>query len=162
MLANLRSEMKVVMHLDRSRTIKLAETPLGWIGPLARHRRSTDIRAVARGPVFGRDLLDAIGNAKIVVNGAVDMAGPDRGNMRCWEAMGSGAALLSDAGRYPEGMIASEHFEEYGSAEEAVGHIRALLADDRRRRTLAAAGHAMIADRYSKERQWKRFHDIVG
>ena len=161
MVAKLRTEAKVVMHLDRSRLTNLAETPLGWIGPLARHRRSADIRFVARNPVFGRDLLDAIGHAKIVVNGAIDMAGPDRGNMRCWEAMGCGAVLLSDAGRYPAGMIASEHFEMYEAADEAVGQIRALLSDDTRLRHLAAAGHAMIAKSFSKARQWDRFVEIV-
>jgi Glycosyl transferases group 1 len=161
-VAALRNEMRVVMHLDRSRMTRLAETPAGWIGPLAKHRRSKDIRAVAREPVFGRDLLDAIGNSKIVINGAIDMAGQDRGNMRIWEAMGCGAALVSDAGRYPEAITPSEHFASYGSVAEAIGHIRTLVAEDGRRRKLAASGFSMISDRFSKDRQWQRFLEIVG
>lgn len=161
-VARLRGEAAVVMHLDRSRLTRLAETPLGWFGPLRKHRRSPDIRAVARGPVFGRDLLDVIGDAKIVVNGAVDMAGQDRGNMRVWEALGCGAALVSDAGRYPDEMIENRHFRAYRSADEATGTIRDLLADEDQRRTLANAGHSMIADCFSKQRQWDRFVEIVG
>ncbi len=33
-----------------------------------------------------------LSNAKIVLNGAIDISGEDRGNMRCFEALGSGIA----------------------------------------------------------------------
>jgi hypothetical protein len=161
LVAGLRREMKVVMHLDSSRLTRLAETPAGWVGPLAKHRRSEDIRSVARPPVFGRDLLGVMASAKIVINGAIDMAGGDRGNMRVWESLGCGAALISDVGRYPERMHTPEHFRTYGSAEEAVAGIRDLHANDDLRQSMAAAGHAMIADCFSKTRQWERFVEIA-
>lgn len=160
-IADLNREMRVVMHLDRSRLTRLAETPLGFIGPLAKHRLSGNIRSVALGPVFGRELMEAIGSAKLVVNGAIDMAGEDRGNMRMWEAMGCGAALISDAGRYPPGMNPSEHFLTYSSVNEAVEFVKDLIGDNSARQTLAKAGHAMVADRFSKHRQWQRFVEIV-
>jgi glycosyltransferase involved in cell wall biosynthesis len=161
MVAALRGEMKVVLHLDRSRLTKLAETPLGWFGPLTKHRRSKDVRAVAAEAVFGRDLLSAIGNAKIVVNGAIDMAGRDRGNMRVWEAMGCGAALVTDDGRYPDEMIESKHFLTYANPEEAVQCVRSLIANPVERINMAQAGHALISERYSKTVQWSRFKEIV-
>lgn len=161
LVAALRHEMKVVLHLDRSRLTKLAETPLGWLGPLAKHRRSADVRAVAAGAVFGRDLLTAIGNAKIVVNGAIDMAGNDRGNMRVWEALGCGAALVTDQGRYPDEMIADQHFLTYATPDEAAQRVRNLIANPEGRTTIAEAGHALIAERYSKTLQWNRFKEIV-
>ena len=37
--------------------------------------------------MFGRALYELIGSSKIVLNGAIDMAGTDRGNMRCFETM---------------------------------------------------------------------------
>lgn len=160
-VAALQTEINVVMHLDRSKLTRLAETPLGALGPLARHRRSAQIRKVALGPVFGRDLLEAIGGAKIVVNGAIDMAGADRGNMRIWEALGCGAAMVSDAGHYPDGMDPGKHFLTYRSVDEAISHIRELVADDDKRRQLADAGHAMIAGNFSKELQWQRFEEII-
>lgn len=161
MVASLRTEMNVVMHLDRGRLTKLAETPLGLIGPLSKHRRCADIRAVAKDAVFGRNLLNAIANAKIVINGAIDMAGNDRGNMRVWEALGCGAALVSDVGQYPEGMIENTHFKAYASKEEAVDKIRDLIANPSELINTASAGHAMIATRYSKSVQWDRFQEIV-
>lgn len=161
LVASLRSEMKVVFHLDRSRLTRLAETPLGWFGPLAKHRRSADILAVAAGAVFGRALLATIGNAKIVVNGAIDMAGDDRGNMRVWEALGCGAALVTDSGRYPDDMNEPQHFLTYATPDEAVQRVRDLIADPDERSKIAQAGHALIAERYSKTVQWNRFKEIV-
>ena len=161
-VAALREEMSVVLHLDRSRLTRLGETPLGFFGPLARHKRPRDVRLVARPPVFGRDLLHALSSAKIVINGAVDMAGNDRGNMRVWEALGCGAAMVSDAGRYPEGIEAGHAFLAYNSPSEAVAKVRALHADERLRKKIADKGNDIIKTRYSKDRQWQRFLEIVG
>lgn len=161
-IASLRDEMAVLMHLDRSRMTRLAETPLGWVGPLAKHRRPRELRAVAQPPVFGRELFDALSSAKIVINGAIDMAGGDRGNMRVWEALGCGAVMVSDAGRYPEGIEADVDFLSYGSVDEAVAQVRALMSDERRRVEIARKGHWTIATNYSKVRQWHRFQEIVG
>lgn len=161
-VAALRREMRVVYHLDRSKMTRLAESPLGFVGPLAKHRRGKDIRAVTLGPVFGRELLGAIASAKIVVNGAIDMAGPDRGNMRVWESLGCGAALVSDDGDYPKHMRKSDHFLTYKNAEGAIAAIRTLLTDDSRLCDLAAAGHSMISNHFSKSNQWQRFVEIVG
>jgi len=160
-VAALRLDMNVVMHLDRSRLTRLAETPLGWVGPLAKHRRNQNIRAVACGPIFGRALLAVIGKSKIVVNGAIDMAGSDRGNMRVWEAMGCGAALVSDAGHYPDGIVPHDHFVPYTSADDVVVNLRRLHGNDTERATIGAAGHAMIAARFSKRDQWARFVEIA-
>lgn len=161
-IAGLRNRMSVVMHIDTSRFTRLAETPLGWAGPLRQERRSRDIRAVARPPVFGRDLLNAISSAKIVVNGAIDMAGRDRGNMRIWEALGCGAALVSDCGNYPDDMKDGQHFASYDDAAEVPTILGALIADPARCQALAHDGGAMIRSRFGKAEQWRRFQDIVG
>lgn len=160
-VARLRGEMTVAMHIDRSRFTWLAESPLGIIGPLAKHKRPRDVRAVAHPPVFGRDLYSALSSARIVINGAIDMAGGERGNMRVWEALGCGAAMVSDAGRYPDEIEAGRDFQIYATPEEAVALIRALQADPARCAAIADAGHATIASRYSKARQWHRFQEIV-
>lgn len=159
-VAALGAELKIVFHLDRSRLTRLAETPLGCIGPLSRHRRPAAIRGVSHAPVFGRELYAALSRAKIVLNGAVDMAGKERGNMRCWEAMGCGALLLSDAGVYPDGMVAGQHFLTYDSPADSLGKIRAIL-NEGGNKAMAAEGHGMIADRYSKQAQWHAFCNLV-
>lgn len=160
-IAALADRYEVVLHLDRSRLCRLAESPLGYLLPLARHRRPPAIRAVAKNPVFGLDYYEAISSAKIVLNGAIDMAGEDRGNMRCFETLGGGALLLSDEGSYPEGMKDGETIVTYRSAEHAVSQVKAFLEADERRLGLARAGHEMVSSRYSKEVQWQRFEALV-
>jgi glycosyltransferase involved in cell wall biosynthesis len=160
-VAKLGNENRVVYHLDRSRLCRLAESPVGRLLPLAKHRRPQAIRAISRPPIFGRDYYQVLADAKIVLNGAIDMAGADRGNMRCFEALGAGSLLLSDAGNYPEGMADGQTIVTYNSPEQAVEKIRALLEHPQERLDIARAGHEMISTRYSKQMQWKRFEALV-
>ncbi|MEA3029349.1 MAG: hypothetical protein QOG13_674 [Sphingomonadales bacterium] len=158
--AGLRDRYRLVFCLDPSRLTRLAETPLGLAGPLRRHRRPAEIRAVAAPPVYGRDLYAMIGQAKLVLNGAVDMAGAARGNMRMWEAMGCGAAMVSDAGDYPDGMVAGDTFLDYSDGQQMIGAIETLLERGDQRKAMASRAHAMISSRYSKSAQWGAFQRL--
>ncbi|WP_213770035.1 glycosyltransferase [Bradyrhizobium sp. dw_78] len=160
-VAQLAGEYNVIYHLDRSRLCRLAESPLGRLLPLAKHRRPPAIRAISREPKFGRDYYEVLSTAKIVLNGAIDMSGEDRGNMRCFEALGSQSLLLSDQGNYPDGMRDGETLVAYDSPEQAVRQIRTMIEDSEKRLALARAGHEMVSTRYSKEVQWKRFEQLV-
>jgi hypothetical protein len=158
-VAALAPRRKVVMHLDASRLTRLSETLPGRLLPLGRFRRPAVIRRLSRGPVFGRELYAALASSKIVLNGAIDMAGTERGNMRCWEAMGCGALLISDIGSYPAGMADGVTMQLFRSPQEALQRLETALGDPSGRASLATAGRHMIATRYSKERQW---HDFQG
>ena len=160
-VAKLAGKHQIAYHLDRSRLCRLAESPLGRLLPLARHRRPPAIQAITQEPIFGRDYYKALSAAKIVLNGAIDMAGADRGNMRCFEALGSGTLLLSDQGNYPEGMRDGETIVTYNSPEQAVSQIETLLENSEKRLSVARAGHEMVSTRYSKETQWKRFDALA-
>lgn len=157
----LSEQYNIAYHLDRSRLCRLAESPLGYILPLAKHRRPAKVAAIAHPPVFGRDLYGMMSKAKIVLNGAIDMAGTDRGNMRCFEALGSSALLVSDEGTYPEGMHSGKTIVTYKSPADAVTQIRNLLEASDARLTIARAGYDMVSSRYSKNIQWKRFEALV-
>jgi len=161
-VAHLADSHNIVLCLDASRLTRLAESPIGRLLPLGRHRRPDAIAAIARPPVFGRDLYELIGSSKIVLNGAIDMAGEDRGNMRCFEAMGCGALLVSDAGRYPEGMQDGVTIETYGTPDQAAEVISRSLQDWPRSAEIAALGRARMRDIYGKDVQWKAFVDLVG
>jgi len=160
-VARLADRYNIVYHLDRSRLCALAESPLGQLLPLAEHRRPQAIRAIAKAPIFGLHYYQALSAAKIVLNGAIDMAGVDRGNMRCFEALGGGSLLLSDHGSYPEGMRDGETIVTYRSAEHAVQQVKTLLDASAQRSSIARRGHEMVSTRYSKEAQWKRFETLV-
>ncbi len=117
----------VVLHLDRARLCRLAESPLGRLLPLAKHRRPAAVREVTRDPVFGLDYYEVLSSAKIVLNGSIDMPSADRGNMRCFEALGSRSLLLTDEGNCPAGMIDGETMVTYSSPDHAIGQIKALF-----------------------------------
>ncbi|RWM95848.1 MAG: glycosyltransferase family 1 protein [Mesorhizobium sp.] len=159
-VARLGDRYRVVFHLDNSRYTRLAETPLGWFGPLAAVRRPTSIRRVANPPVFGREMYAQLSRAKIVINAAIDMAGGDRGNMRCFEAMGAGALLLTDAGNYPPGMVDGQTMRVYDDAEETVEIIKQSLGDGSWK-GIATEGHTTIRTEYNKEKQLEKFVSLV-
>ena len=157
----LRDKLTIVFCLDRSRLTRLAESAIGHFLPLTSHSRPADIRAVSHAPVFGRELYKMISQAKIVLNGAVDMAGQDRGNMRCFEAMGCGSLLLSDEGNYPASMVAGDNLVTYSAPNIALDLIRQLLKSEDQRSGISVAGNAMISEKYSKALQWERFINLT-
>jgi hypothetical protein len=161
-VAALQDRLNVVFCLDCSRLTRLAESPVGRVLPLGLHRRPFDIRAVSHAPVYGRDLYSMISKAKIVLNGAVDMAGSDRGNMRCFEALGCGAMMVSDQGKYPEGMESIITTSLYADAQEAVQKIQIALKNPESLRLTALRGQQAVRDAYSKSKQWADFTAIVG
>ena len=160
-VAAMSGEFKLRFHLDNSRMTRLAESPLSRLLPLRHHRRPLAIRSIAQDPVFGLDLYEALSGAKIVLNGAIDMAGPDRGNMRCFEAMGCGALMVSDTGNYPEGMVNGDNMITYQDPADAVRQIRSALQQPTVRKQLAHNGHRLMSGTYSKAEQWQAFEALV-
>ena len=155
------TDLKIVFHLDRSRLTRLAESLPGRLLPLGKHRRPREIRDVSADPVFGLDLYAALSRTKIVLNGAVDMAGEDRGNMRCFEAMGCGALMISDAGRYPDGMVDGQTMLSYTNVSQAEFQIRQALAQPEKLRHMVRRAGEVMRDRYSKAGQWHDFQRLV-
>lgn len=121
-----------------------------------------NLRRVSYGPIFGRDLYGILSHSKIVLNASADVAlTPYRGNMRCYEAMGCGACLVSDEGMYPNGMIDNETFISFTDEEDAVRKIKELLQDPGRCRSIGRKAADMIETNYSKSAQWSRFKELV-
>ena len=160
-VASLRNTHRIEFCLARSRFTRLAESPLGYLAPVRKYRRPSDIRAVSCDPVYGRDLYSRISRAKIVLNGAIDMSGVDRGNMRCFESMGCKGLLVSDEGAYPAGMIAGQTLVTYQSPSDLVGKLRELLGAPQVITGIAQAGHEMVTRQYSKQVQWTAFNALV-
>lgn len=156
-VAALAGRFRVEYCLDRSRLTRLSESPLGSLLPLAQHRRPAAIRRISHEPIFGLAMYRRLASAKIVLNGAIDMAGDDRGNIRCFEAWSLRCALLSDAGHYPAAFADGANLATYRSPGEAAERIQQLLADPERLDAIRNAGHSSITRVYSKQSQWTRF-----
>lgn len=160
-VVGLADRYKIVFCLDRSRLTRLAETRLGIVPLLSVYRRPELIRRISADPVFGIDLYKLLASSKIVLNGAIDMAGEDRGNMRCFESMGCGALLISDRGRYPQGMVAGVNMLNYESVHDVVTVVSGALGDWQKYRRMAELGHHMVRTQYSKANQWDQFLALV-
>jgi hypothetical protein len=160
-VAELSDQFKVVFHLDKSRMTRLAETPIGMVGPLRKHRRPSAVNALSADPVFGLGLYEAISRSRIVINAAVDMAGQDRGNMRCWEAMGCGALLASDAGKYPFGMQDGDTLLTYDTPSHAKQICETALKNPQGIREIASRSATLVKHSYSKARQWAEFVRLI-
>jgi glycosyltransferase involved in cell wall biosynthesis len=160
-VARLRSRYRIEYCLARSRFTRLAESPLGHLLPLGKYRRPGDIRAVSRDPIYGRDMYALIAKSKIVLNGTIDMSGADRGNIRCFEAMGCRSLLLSDEGVYPDGMVGGETLVTYQSSADVVAKLEELLQGPSVMNGIADAGYQMVSNQYSKGRQWADFQLLV-
>jgi len=152
----------LAFHLNLSRLARISQYPLmRWL-PLGRHRPANALRRISQDPIFGRALYKAFSRSKVVLNAAIDMAGSERGNMRCFEAMGCGALLLSDAGEYPDGLAPDDTIVTYESIADAMLKIGQQLDDPKLRETTAARGHNVVASKYGKVRQWETFLRLVG
>ena len=160
-IGRLRHQYEIRYHLDISRVTRIAEHPVAAVLPMRQYRRSKVLRTVSKEPVFGRSYYELLGDAKIVLNGAIDMAGVERGNMRCFEAMGCGALLLSDAGDYPDGMDNAVTMLTYTSPSDAIDRIAEALDGRNITSTIAANGHQMVKKVYSKEKQWDEFLRVI-
>ena len=160
-VARVAGNRSLVYCLDASRLTRLAESPIGRFLPLRKHRRPDEVSKIAKPPIFGRQLYELIGKSKIVLNGAIDMAGRDRGNMRCFEAMGCGALLVSDAGNYPDGMVAGATMAIYDGAEKASAVISKCLDNWPDSAAMAVRGRSQLSEFYSKASQWQSFVSLV-
>ncbi len=81
--------------------------------------------------------------------------------MRCFEAMGCGALLLTDAGHYPEGMEDGRTMRTYKNEGDAVHIVRELLANPDKRQAIAANGLRLMKEDYSKSLQWQKFLELI-
>jgi Glycosyl transferases group 1 len=160
-VAGLHDQYRIEFCLACSRLTRLAESALGYLAPVGKYRRPRHIRAVSCGPAYGRDLYSRLSRAKIVLNGAIDMSGEDRGNMRCFESMGCRGLLLSDEGLYPAGMVGGETLVTYQSPADLLVKLRELLEAPEVARGIAQAGHTMVTRQYSKQAQWRSFEALV-
>lgn len=115
---------------------------------------------VTQPPVFGQRLYELFGNSKLCLNVAGNTSLDYRVNMRCFEAMGSGACMLSDSGRYLEHFRPKTDFETYDCAASLIDSVHQLLKSPDRLRDLASSGFDMVHKHYSKELQWDLFKKI--
>jgi glycosyltransferase involved in cell wall biosynthesis len=160
-IAKLSNRYNVKLALSFDRATRLANTPLGLLPALSNYRAPKIIRQVAIPPLFGREMYRLFSSAKILVNTAIDVAGQDRGNIRCFEALGCGTLMLSDVGIYPPGMVDGKTMLTYDHIDTIPEIVAQLLNDESRRMRIAADGKSLLRGTYGKGESWDRFQKLV-
>lgn len=160
-LAALRGNYSVRMHLHFSRFVKAANWISGFMPVDLEFAAPSDVRALAKKPVFGLSLYELLGRSKIVANMGIDFSGDEKGNMRCWESLGAQATLLTDAGNYPQGMVHEETIISYKNLDEFTGRISELIRNPAKREMIASKGAETIERLYNRDTQLKRFQELL-
>ncbi|MCK4842955.1 MAG: glycosyltransferase family 1 protein [Methylococcales bacterium] len=102
-------------------------------------------------PVFLEDMFKVFNRSKIVLNTHSNITGSGKGNMRVYEALGSGSFMLSDDGIYPEYLVAGEDFVTYKDKKDMIDKIDYFLKHDKEREEVALNGYKKISQYYSTD-----------
>ena len=94
-------------------------------------------------------MFKVIGKSKIVLNAHSNITGDFKGNMRVFEALGSGSFLLTDAGTYPEHLIDGEDFVSYKNTEDVLDKIKYFMSNDKERSEIAMSGYNKMCKYYN-------------
>ena len=112
------------------------------------------LRAALRPGRFGLAMYRTLRDSRITLNVHAGAANRSTSNMRLFEATGVGACLLTDAADDLGALFEpGREVATFRDAGECRGRIRALLADDAERETIARAGQARcLADHTFRHR----------
>lgn len=105
------------------------------------------------------EMAQVYAQSKIVLNASV--AGDL--NMRVFEALGSGAMLITD--RITNGLselfTEDRHYVGYGDPAEAYDKVRFFLKNESARHRLARAGHELALAEHTYDKRWRAVQAIV-
>ena len=160
-IAEKQADWNIVYCLASSRSWRLASTVMRSFSMFTKDGQSENLRRLIRPPIYGQALYGLLRSAKIVFNAHGEIAGNERGNMRCFEAVGCGALLVSDRGEYPEGFIAGMNYIDYGSTDEAKEKIKNLLENKDQMDAIVGGGASLMLEKYNKSTQWATFRKLA-
>jgi len=114
------------------------------------------------GEVWGLDMYAVLARTKIALNRHGDIAEGHANNMRLFEATGVGAVVATEAAHnLAELFVPGEEVVAYRDADDLIAQVRALLADDERRRAVAAAGQARTLREHTYARRIPQLAEMI-
>jgi hypothetical protein len=123
-------------------------------GRFADLRDSFALHRHNRGPIFGLAMYQFLADSRIVLNRHIDAAAGRAGNMRLFEATGSGSCLLTDWKPNLGEFFDPEHeVVTFRSTEECMERIAWLLSHESERAAIAAAGQRRTLRDHSLSRR---------
>lgn len=124
-----------------------------YVNPAPYERHVRRIAAVMHPPVFGMEMYRTLGAAQLAINAHIDLANQNAGNMRVFEATGSGCCLVTDqAANLDELFVCGEEVLTYGDKEELEAVVRTALTDPARTSAIAERGQQRTLTNHCIER----------
>ena len=123
---------------------------------------SKKLKKLAQQPVFGSNMFQLLRDSRVVLNSHGDVAGDYAGNMRLFEATGTGACLLTD-----NKLNISELFEPgkeivvYDNIEDCIEKAKWLLNNDVERRVIANAGSCRTLASHTVDKRCLQIIEII-
>ena len=123
---------------------------------------SNPLAARYHGEAWGLDMYRVLNRSRITFNVHIDIAGDWCGNMRMYEATGSGTLLLTDRKKnLPELFEPDKEVVPYDSLDDAIDKVRYYLEHDDERSRIAIAGQERTLRDYSFSGRVERIVDIL-
>jgi spore maturation protein CgeB len=122
--------------------------------------RSSPLHRCFQREVWGADMYQVLRRSRITLNSHIDMAGPEAGNMRLFEATGVGAFLLTDFKDNLDTLFEPDReVAVWRSIDDCLKVIGRYIGDDDGRAAIARAGHARTMSQHTYR---DRTREILG
>jgi hypothetical protein len=123
---------------------------------------SLKLRPHLRPGVFGREMLQTLKDAAVVLNIHADSSPRYASNMRLFEATSVGSCLLTDwRENLPELFEPDKEIMTYRSVEECVDKAKWLLANPSKRAAIAEAGRVRAWRDHSIDQRARRLDELI-
>ena len=114
------------------------------------------------GEVWGLDMYRTLAQSRITLNRHIDVAENYANNMRLYEATGMGACLVTDWKENLHTLFEPEkEVVTYRSADELVGKVKYLLANDKERAKIAKAGQERTLKEHNYHNRMRELLEIL-
>jgi hypothetical protein len=121
---------------------------------------SSPLHRCFQGEVWGAEMYQVLRRSRITLNSHIDIAGPEAGNMRLFEATGVGAFLLTDFKDNLHTLFApDQEVAVWRSIDDCLKVIGRMIGDEDGRAAIARAGHARTIAQHTYQH---RTAEIIG
>jgi spore maturation protein CgeB len=116
----------------------------------------------SKGSLFGIDMYQKFYNSKITINNHGDAAGDNAGNIRLFEATGTGTCLLTDYKKNLEDFFEiDKEIVVFKDPADCIKKINYLLQNEDKRMAIAAAGQKRTLNEYSYAQRMNKLDRII-
>ncbi len=119
------------------------------------------LRACFRGSAFGKEMYSIYGRSRIVVNRHGEIAQGFTNNLRCFEATGCGALLMTEKSYNSENLFPVDTVGTYRDAKELISKIHHFLNNEAGRRLVAKFGQIHTLTHHTYDIRMKTVSSVL-